>query len=68
MFLHVTSATATLISSSPQPATQARVEEDFNDGQLMNVTGTPTFFLDGERLKLTQLSDLTDAIDSAIGQ
>lgn len=48
------------------PATQARVEEDFNDGRVMNVTGTPTFFLDGERLELTQLSDLTDAIDAAI--
>ncbi len=50
------------------PATQARVEDDFNDGRLMNVTGTPTFFLDGEKLELSQPADLTDAIDSAIGR
>lgn len=50
------------------PATQQRVEEDFNDGQYLNVTGTPTFFLDGEKLELEQLSDLTDALDQATGR
>ena len=50
------------------PATQARVEEDFNDGQYLNVTGTPTFFLNGEKLELEQLSDLTDALDRATGR
>lgn len=50
------------------PATQQRVEQDFNDGQYLDVTGTPTFFLDGERLELNQLTDLTDALDRATGR
>ncbi|WP_433677478.1 DsbA family protein [Microbacterium gorillae] len=48
------------------PATQARIEEDMNDGKLAGVRGTPTFVLDGKRLQLTQPTDLTDAIDSAL--
>lgn len=48
------------------PATQARVEFDFNEGRALGVNSTPTFFLDGEKLELTQLSDLTDALDRAI--
>ncbi|QGU28875.1 disulfide bond formation protein DsbA [Microbacterium oryzae] len=48
------------------PATQERVEEDFLEGQEMGVTGTPTFFLDGEKLELNALTDLTDALDRAI--
>ncbi len=48
------------------PATRARVEEDFAEGQQMGVQGTPTFFLDGERLELTQLTDLTNALDRAL--
>jgi protein-disulfide isomerase len=50
------------------PATQERVEQDLNDGRYLDVTGTPTFFLDGEKLELTQLSDLTDALDAATGR
>ncbi|MBO0981887.1 thioredoxin domain-containing protein [Microbacterium sp. SD291] len=48
------------------PATRGRVEEDFVEGQQMGVQGTPTFFLDGERLELNQLTDLTDALDRAL--
>ncbi|MER7797474.1 thioredoxin domain-containing protein [Microbacterium sp. NPDC096154] len=48
------------------PATQERVEEDFLAGQEMGVTGTPTFFLDGEKLELNSLTNLTDALDRAI--
>lgn len=47
------------------PATRERVEADFNDGQYLGVSGTPSFFLDGEKLELTQLSDLTNALDEA---
>ena len=50
------------------PATQERVEEDFDDGRYLGVSGTPTFFLDGVKLELTQLSDLTDALDEATGR
>ncbi len=48
------------------PATRERVEEDFAEGQQMGVQGTPTFFLDGEKLELTQPTDLTDALDRAL--
>ena len=48
------------------PATKARVEEDFNDGRSLAISGTPTFFLDGELLELTTLDSLTDALDAAI--
>jgi len=47
------------------PATKERVEADFADGEYLGMRGTPTFFLDGEKLELTQLSDLTDALDEA---
>jgi len=50
------------------PATRERVEADFNDGQYLGISGTPTFFLNGEKLELTQLSDLTDALDEATGR
>lgn len=48
------------------PATRQRVEDDFTEGQTMGVQGTPTFFLDGKKLELTKLTDLTDALDSAL--
>lgn len=47
------------------PATQERVEEDFDDGRYLGVSGTPTFLLDGKPLELGQLSDLTGALDAA---
>lgn len=47
-------------------ATRSRVEEDAAEGQAMGVQGTPTFFLDGEKLQLNELTDLTDALDRAI--
>lgn len=50
------------------PATQERVEQDFTDGQALGVTSTPTFFLDGKKLELNQLSDLTGALDDAIAR
>ncbi|OJX65542.1 MAG: disulfide bond formation protein DsbA [Micrococcales bacterium 73-13] len=48
------------------PATKTRVEFDFNEGRSLGVNSTPTFFLDGEKLELTKLTDLTDALDRAI--
>lgn len=50
------------------PATQARIELDHNAGLKLGVTGTPSFFLDGELLDLVYVSDLTDAIDKAIAE
>ncbi len=50
------------------PATQERVEEDFNAGLALDVSGTPTFFLDGEQLELTAPEDLPNALDAALSQ
>ena len=50
------------------PATQERVEKDFNAGRALNVSGTPTFFLDGKQLELTSPEDLPNALDAALAQ
>jgi protein-disulfide isomerase len=50
------------------PATRQRVEQDFDDGKYRGITGTPTFFLDDVKLELTELSDLTEALDDATGR
>ncbi len=49
------------------PATEAKVDRDQADGEALGVTGTPTFFLDGEQLELTTVDDLLAAIDEAVG-
>ncbi|GAA2186033.1 hypothetical protein GCM10009786_04990 [Leucobacter alluvii] len=48
------------------PDTQARVQEDFDAGEALGVTGTPTFFLDGEMIELTGPEDLPNALDAAL--
>ena len=50
------------------PATEAKVERDATDGEALGVTGTPTFFLDGEKLEITTVDDLTSQIDEAVGR
>ena len=49
------------------PATAARVQADFDAGLALGVQGTPTFFIDGEQVRLETIDDLTDAIDAALG-
>ncbi|AQA20547.1 DSBA-like thioredoxin domain protein [Rhodococcus sp. MTM3W5.2] len=49
------------------PATAERIAADVADGEALGVQGTPTFFLDGQRLNPTALQDLTDALDAALG-
>lgn len=49
------------------PATEARVQADFDAGLALGVQGTPTFFIDGEQVQLETIDDLTDAIDAALG-
>ena len=44
------------------PATKARVELDKADGKALGVTGTPTFFLDGELLKVQSLEQFDAAV------
>jgi protein-disulfide isomerase len=48
------------------PKTRERVEFDFQAGQTLGVEGTPTFFLDGEKLELTSVEDLRQALDDAL--
>lgn len=46
--------------------TQERVQKDFDAARALGATGTPTFFLDGRKLELTSVTDLTDALDRAL--
>lgn len=48
------------------PATIAKVEQDQADGQALGVTGTPTFFLDGERFEPSSVEEMRQALDEAI--
>ncbi|MBK0420642.1 thioredoxin domain-containing protein [Leucobacter sp. CSA2] len=50
------------------PKTLARIEQDRAAGNALGVTGTPTFFLDGEKLELTGPDDLPDALDRALSR
>ncbi|MCX0277042.1 DsbA family protein [Nocardia zapadnayensis] len=47
------------------PATQERVELDLADGIALNVSGTPTFFLDGQLLTLDSLEEFEAAVAAA---
>lgn len=49
------------------PATEVRVQSDFDAGIELGVQGTPTFFVDGQAVDLQTIDDLTDAIDAALG-
>lgn len=48
------------------PAVAERVERDFDDGRAAGVTGTPTFFLNGEKLQPNTEQEFYDAIDAAL--
>ena len=48
------------------PATLARVDADFTEGQELGVDSTPSFFIDGEKLELQALTDLETAIQAAV--
>lgn len=48
------------------PATLERIKLDIADGTALGVQGTPTFFLDGERLQPRSYEDLTTALDQAL--
>ena len=50
------------------PATAKRVQEDVTDGQALGVTGTPTFFVNGEKLEPRSYEDFTKAIDAALAK
>lgn len=50
------------------PDTQARVQADFDAGQALGISGTPSFFLNGELIELTGPNDLPAAIEAALGR
>lgn len=48
------------------PATLERVQLDVADGAALGVQGTPTFFLNGERVEPRSYEDLTAALEKAL--
>ena len=48
------------------PATLQKIRRDKADGQALGVTGTPTFFLDGEKLEVGSFEELVERIEQAI--
>jgi protein-disulfide isomerase len=50
------------------PATLERVLADRRDGHAAGVQGTPTFFVDGQRLDPRSIDDLRAALDQALGR
>ncbi|WP_433003399.1 DsbA family protein [Kribbella sp. CA-294648] len=48
------------------PATLERIKRDIADGEALGVTGTPTFFLNGQKLQPESAQDLTASIDAAL--
>lgn len=47
------------------PATLQRIRLDQQDGRALGVQGTPTFFVNGEQIRLRSADDLREAIESA---
>jgi len=50
------------------PATQARMEKDRQDGLTLGVQGTPTFFLDATMLNASSEEELRAALDTAVAK
>lgn len=50
------------------PATRARIEQSANDARSLGVEGTPTFFLNGEKLTPTSVEDLEQSIQAALAE
>ena len=48
------------------PALMERIEQSKKDAQDLGVTGTPTFFLDGEKFEPSTIEDFDTALDDAV--
>jgi len=48
------------------PTTLERVKRDFDDGLALGVSGTPTFFLDGEKVSANSPDELRAAVEAAL--
>lgn len=49
-------------------AVARRVQKDVNDGTALGVTGTPTFFLNGQRVQISSTPDLQRAIEAELAR
>jgi protein-disulfide isomerase len=45
---------------------RGRVQEQFNEARDLGLTGTPTFFLNGNRMQITTFQDFLDQIGAAV--
>jgi protein-disulfide isomerase len=59
---------ATYDDAVADPATTARVEADSKDGLGLSVSGTPTFFLDGEQISPSTLEESEQLIDTTVAE
>lgn len=50
------------------PTTAERVESDFNDGKILGISSTPTFFINGQLLQLQSYDDLELAIAAELAK
>ena len=50
------------------PATEEKIERDQADGRALGVSGTPTFFLNGERLEPETFDELVATIEAAVSR
>ena len=50
------------------PATDARIQVDVDDGTALGVTGTPTFFLNGKIIEPRSDTDLRTMLDAAVNE
>lgn len=48
------------------PTLRQRIEQSRTDATTVGVTGTPTFFLDGEKIEPSTLADMEEAFDAAL--
>lgn len=48
------------------PATLKKIERDQADGEALGVSGTPSFFLDGEKLKVQSFEELVQRLEQAV--
>ena len=50
------------------PATAAKIQADKDAGLAAGVEGTPTIFVNGEKVQLRSVQDITDALDAAVNR
>lgn len=53
-------------SAVADPATAERINQDFIEGRELGVSGTPTFFLDGQLVEVASLDEFRALVDGAV--